>query len=528
MCSQAVEHALMALPNIVRVQISLATDQAIVEYSSYTEQDDTTGTTQQHGTDADAFFDTKQNDSDTEHEHPNGSVSDNKNMPETIVDTIESIGYTVEGDVRVLGTTTTTSSSTSTSATTSATTTLQENGNNNNNNGAMDDDDPQARWQSLQDRQERKVRARRNAFCGSLLGTVPILTLTMILPHLPDRFSIPFLQHHFELWGLGHNYTFQVQAVLLWILATPVQFIAGWEFYKMAWYGIASGRAGMDVLVAMGTTAAYGYATAGVFSQDDVAAHFFETAAVLISFVLAGKWMQAAAVRRTSQALTQLMQLQAKTAVKVTPVNSTDTTDAATGTSALKFNPLVDPYHEAEVPIQEVQAGDVVKIIRGVSIPADGRVIAGEISVDESMVTGESLPILKTPGSSVLGGTICVEGNQSDGKDSVGAAFVQVTGVGSSTALAQIVQLVQEAQTRSVPIQSFADQISAVFVPAVCVVSVLTFMTWYALCSANVVPAHWYQDQSEDAATFSLRFAIACLVISCPCALGLAAPTATM
>jgi Cu+-exporting ATPase len=239
--------------------------------------------------------------------------------------------------------------------------------------------------------------------------------------------------------------------------------------------------------------------------------------------------------------LTQLMQLQAKTAVKVTPVSSTsmDMDSGAGGTSAgtLKFNPLVDPYHEAVVPIQEVQAGDVVKIIRGASIPADGKVIAGEISVDESMVTGESLPILKTPGSSVLGGTICVEGNQDDydndndndkAKASVGAAFVQVTGVGSSTALAQIVQLVQEAQTRSVPIQSFADQISAVFVPAVCVVSVLTFMTWYALCSANVVPAHWYQDNSEDAATFSLRFAIACLVISCPCALGLAAPTATM
>jgi Cu+-exporting ATPase len=143
------------------------------------------------------------------------------------------------------------------------------------------------------------------------------------------------------------------------------------------------------------------YATAGVFSGDDVAAHFFETAAVLISFVLAGKWMQAAAVRKTSQALTQLMQLQAKTAVKVTPVNvdTNDTTGTGTDTSdtggTLKFNPLVDPYHEAVVPIQEVQAGDVVKIIRGASIPADGKVIAGEISVDESMVTGESLPILE-------------------------------------------------------------------------------------------------------------------------------------
>jgi Cu+-exporting ATPase len=497
MCSQAVQKALSVVPGIVQVQISLATDQAIVEFY-----------------------------------HNDNHDNNSNGMVETIQDTIESIGYTVEGNVRILTTTTNT-------ATTQNYINIDDNDDNNDidNIDNMDDDtldDTEARWQAVQDRQEQKVRGRQVAFLGSLCGTLPILTLTMILP----EHAVPLLHRHFELF----HHHLQVQAVLLWVFCTPVQFVAGWEFYKMAWYGIRSGRAGMDVLVALGTSAAYLYAVTAVLTGDDVAAHFFETAAVLISFVLAGKWMQALAVRRTSQALTQLMQLQAKTAVKVTPID-------AGMDNASKFNPLVDPFHEAVVPIQQVHAGDVVKIIRGASIPADGRVIAGEVSVDESMVTGESLPVFKCPGSTVLGGTICVESsgsiqnyssyqndstnsnsnnNSNNNSNDIGAAFVRVTGVGSSTALAQIVQLVQEAQSRSAPIQSFADQISAVFVPTVCVVSVVTFMTWYALCSAQVVPPHWYQDLGEDPFTFSLMFGIACLVISCPCALGLATPTAVM
>jgi Cu+-exporting ATPase len=215
------------------------------------------------------------------------------------------------------------------------------------------------------------------------------------------------------------------------------------------------------------------------------------------------------------------MELQSPTAVKITPVNVSD-----------KFNPLTDPFHEDVVDTNTVKVGDMVKVIRGASVPADGVIVAGDVSIDESMVTGESVPVLKTPGSTVLGGTICVEAGvitDVGGTKSVGAAFVEVTGVGSSTALAQIVQLVQQAQTRAVPIQSFADQVSAVFVPAVCTFSLLTYMVWYALCSSQVVPVSWYRDElGESAATFSLMFAIACLVISCPCALGLATPTAVM
>ena len=327
------------------------------------------------------------------------------------------------------------------------------------------------RWERYRQRQNDKVENRRCAFLWALAGTVPIIFLTMVLPHfVPDLFHhrhvrLPLLEKQFDL-----------EALILWILATPVQFLCGSEFYSMAWFGFRSGSAGMDVLVALGTTASYGYALSGAWNGDEHAAHFFETSAVLICFVLAGKWMQAAAVRRTSEALTQLMELQSPTAVKITPLQG----------PRQKFNPLRDAYREEIVDIHEILVGDTVKVIRGASIPADGRVLYGEISVDESMITGESIPILKTPGSLVLGGTICVESgvdasSEESGriqKDSVGAAFIEVSGVGASTALSQIIELVQHAQTQAVPIQTFADQVSAIFVPAVCTVSILTYLVW--------------------------------------------------
>ena len=372
-------------------------------------------------------------------------------------------------------------------------------------------DDIEERWQLLQNRQEKKVQGRRRAFFWSLLGTVPILIMTMLIPHN----AFPFLHRTIVLYP---HFTIEVEALLLWILATPVQFLSGWEFYRGAFFAVCiAGRAGMDVLIALGTTASYAYAVVGVLTGDSMAAHFFETSAVLICFVLGGKWMQALAVRRTSQALTQLLELQAKTAIQVTPI--------ADGSGSASFDPSRDPYREEVVPIQNIHAGDIVKVLQGTSIPVDGIVLLGEMSVDESMVTGEAMPVLKTLGASVLGGTVCVE-TGSDRGPSMGASFCQVTGVGAQTALAQIVQLVHDAQTRTVPIQTFADSISALFVPVVCSISVLTFLVWYALCSTHVVPSSWYADEKEDPMTFSILFAIACLVISCPCALGLSIPTA--
>jgi copper chaperone CopZ len=328
------------------------------------------------------------------------------------------------------------------------------------------------RWQLYRQRQTEKVESRRNAFLWASAMTLPLMALTMVVPYFaPNLFHdkhiiLPFLP----------NRSFELESLILWALATPVQFICGWEFYRMAWYGFWTGRAGMDLLVALGTTASYLYACYGVWTGDVHGAHFFETSAVLIAFVLAGKWMQAAAVRRTSDAITQLMQLQSPSAILVKPQNP----DA---TKLSVWNPLVDPYVEEIVPIQEVKVGDMVKVIRGAAIPVDGIVLYGDISVDESMMTGESSPVLKTNGSFVLGGTVCVESSlEEESKENanrVGAAFVQVTGVGSSSALAKIVQLVEQAQTRAVPIQSFADQVSAVFVPTVCAISLGTFIVWY-------------------------------------------------
>jgi Cu+-exporting ATPase len=448
-CSGTIEQAIRhELPHVCAVAISLATDTATVTWPASSHDDD---------------------------------------MTCRIKQAIEAVGYSVE-KVVVLN---------------------ESSPVNNNNNSTNDEEQPMStntfdemeeRWQQLQQRQTEKVQGRRNAFLWSLVGTVPILSLTMFLPHLR------ILQRPVHIW----HFAMPLEALILWMLATPVQFLSGWEFYKGAFFAIfVAGRAGMDVLIALGTTASYSYAVVGVLTEDTMAAHFFETSAVLICFVLGGKWMQAVAVRRTSQALTQLLELQAKTAIQVTPLSPTD-----------HFDPSRYPYRETVVPIQNIGAGDIVKVIQGTSIPADGIVLVGEMSVDESMVTGEAMPVLKFIGASVLGGTVCVEAG------SEGASFCQVTGVGAQTALAQIVQLVHDAQTRTVPIQTFADSISALFVPAVCSISVVTFLVWYALCSTHVVPSSWYEN--EDPMTFSILFAIACLVISCPCALGLATPTAVM
>jgi len=465
MCSQAIETVLGQLQGVAQASVNLSTDTVRVSWDP-----------QQHSIDE-------------------------------IKENIEDIGYEVEGVQYP-----------------NDNATNRDSHSNNNSDDTMAEpantivDD---RWQRHGQRQEKKVAKRRRAFIWSLVGAAPILLLTMVVNQLVPQEG--FLYHHISIAGRP----IEVEALILWLLTTPILFISGFEFHKMCYFNLRNGRAGMDVLVSVGTLSSYGYALLGVWTGDPMAAHFFETSAVLISFVLAGKWLQALAVRKTSEALTKLMELQSKTAIKVTPVANSNVTG---GGDDGKFNPLENPFTEAIVPIQEVAKGDIVKVIRGASIPADGRVVFGVMSVDESMVTGESMPILKSLDSVVLGGTICVDCNSDDddSNTAVGAAFVEVTGVGSTTFLAQIIELVQDAQTRSVPIQTVADSVSAVFVPTVCLTSLLTYMVWYALCESKVVPASWYEDLGEDPTTFSLMFGIACLVISCPCALGLATPTAVV
>lgn len=366
------------------------------------------------------------------------------------------------------------------------------------------------RLERLLEQQEKQVIAHKRAFLWSLLGACPIMLMTMVLPHLPHEGGLERILHTEITIG---NHKVMLEALVLWMLCTPIQFGSGWSFYRTSFFNLRQGVMGMDVLVALGTSASYGYAVWATF-VGTMEYHFFETSAVLISFVLLGKWLQRLAVRRTSQALTHLLALQPKTAIQVIPPAGSDRSS--------NWNPLEEPYEELVVPLQSIHEGDLVKILKGSSIPADGRVLFGEMSVDESMITGESIPVLKTKGSIVLGGTICAEAGQT-----AGAAFVEVTGVGAATALSQIVKLVQDAQNRQVPIQNLADSIAGVFVPTVVTISVLTYMAWYGAIQSGIVPLS-YLPEDESPATFSLLFGIACLVISCPCALGLATPTAVM
>jgi Cu+-exporting ATPase len=264
-------------------------------------------------------------------------------------------------------------------------------------------------------------------------------------------------------------------------LASVVQFSAGLTFYRGAWTSLRNRAANMDVLVAMGISAAYGYsvcALLGVFGPDGEV--FFETSAMLVTFIRFGKWLEARARGKAGQALRQLLALQADRACL-----------------------LVDDREE-EVPASRVKVGDRVVVRAGERVPVDGIVEAGASAVDESMVTGEALPVAKAPGDPVTGATV----------NASGRLVVRAVRVGEETVLAQIVRMVAAAQGDKAPIQRLADAVAGWFVPVVVVIAVLTFLAWYALAGATFL--------------FAFKLAIAVLVIACPCALGLATPTAIM
>lgn len=271
---------------------------------------------------------------------------------------------------------------------------------------------------------------------------------------------------------------------LMFVLATPVQFYVGWQYYVGAYKSLRNGSANMDVLIALGSSVAYLYSIAVTLAF--ISGHvYFETAAVIITLIRLGKFLEARAKGRTSEAIKKLMGLRAKTAR------------------------VVRSGLETEVPVDEVIVGDVVLVRPGERIPVDGVVIEGRSAVDESMLTGESLPVEKGPGEPVIGATI----------NKQGAFKFEATKVGKETALAQIIRLVEEAQGSKAPIQKLADQVSAMFVPIVLVIAAVTFLAWYF-----VVPEAW---GGGDFTTAMINM-VAVLVIACPCAMGLATPTAVM
>ncbi len=314
------------------------------------------------------------------------------------------------------------------------------------------------------EQREKEIKKLRITLIVSIILSSPLL-LAMILSLL--GVDVPFL----------HDAYFQL------IIATPVQFVIGFRFYKHAFYALRSKSANMDVLVSMGTSAAYFYSLYNVFFQPATMGGmkdlYFEASAIIITLILLGKYLEAGAKGKTSEAIKKLMGLQAKTAR------------------------VIRAGAETDIPIEEVEAGDIVVVRPGEKVPVDGRILEGDSSIDESMLTGESLPVEKKSGDNVIGATI----------NKFGTFKFEATRVGKDTALSQIVKMVEDAQGSKAPIQKIADQVSGIFVPVVIGIALVTFLIWY-IAGGDLTKA--------------ITSAVAVLVIACPCALGLATPTAIM
>ncbi len=286
------------------------------------------------------------------------------------------------------------------------------------------------------------------------------------------------------------------------LLAMPVLFWVGQHTYVAAWRSSIHGAPNMDALIAMGTGASFLTGIATFFAPIPT---YAGVAAMIMAFHLTGRYVEASAKGRASQAIRKLLELGAKTARILERMENGE-------------------WREREVPIDEVQPGDVMVVRPGEKIPTDGVVVEGESAVDESMATGESMPVNKHPGDEVIGATV----NQD------GLLKVQATRVGKDTFLAQVVRMVEEAQGTKVPIQAFADRVTAVFVPIVLAVALLTFLVWFLFPDALLPVAEWaagflpWVDPNLNTFTLALITTVSVLVIACPCALGLATPTALM
>ncbi|XP_020220328.1 copper-transporting ATPase RAN1 [Cajanus cajan] len=329
-------------------------------------------------------------------------------------------------------------------------------------------------------------------FISSLFLSIPLFFMRVVCPHIPLVYSLL----------LRRCGPFMMGDWLKWALVSVIQFVIGKRFYIAAGRALRNGSTNMDVLVAVGTTASYVYsvcallygALTGFWSPT-----YFETSAMLITFVLLGKYLECLAKGKTSDAIKKLVELAPATALLVVKDKG--------GKS----------IEEREIDSLLIQPGDTLKVLPGTKIPADGIVTWGSSYVNESMVTGESEPILKEVNASVIGGTINLHG----------ALHIQTTKVGSDTVLSQIISLVETAQMSKAPIQKFADYVASIFVPSVVSLALLTLLGWYIAGSVGAYPEEWLPENGNHF-VFALMFSISVVVIACPCALGLATPTAVM
>ncbi|EGG25005.1 hypothetical protein DFA_03251 [Cavenderia fasciculata] len=345
---------------------------------------------------------------------------------------------------------------------------------------------------------KREIQKWRNLFIFSIIFTLPIIILSMVL--VPS--GVMFLMEY-----VRPNVALPWESLIGIILATPVQFISGLTFYRASWAALKNLHGNMDLLVAVGSTCAYVYSVLAIIlkigNPEFDGMHFFETSASLITFIILGRWLENIAKGHTSSAIVKLMNLQSKESILVYTE-----TDEKTGAFTV--------VSEETIPSNLVQYGDVLKVVPGASVPTDGAVVHGLSTVDESMLTGESIPVTKKVGDVVTGGTVNLDG----------VIYVSASKVGSESTLSQIISLVQQAQTSKAPIQALADQISKVFVPLIISLGILTFIIWMSLGATNSYPEGWRNGNSPF--IFAFLAAISVIVIACPCALGLATPTAVM
>ncbi|KAK3226989.1 hypothetical protein Dsin_006851 [Dipteronia sinensis] len=332
------------------------------------------------------------------------------------------------------------------------------------------------------------------SYLWSLIFTIPVFLSSMVFMY------VPVIKHGLDTKVVN---MLTIGEIIRWVLSTPVQFIIGWRFYTGSYKALRHGSANMDVLIALGTNAAYFYSVYSVLraatSSDFMGTDFFETSSMLISFILLGKYLEVLAKGKTSEAIAKLMDLAPETATLL----SLDDEGNVTG--------------EEEIDSRLIQKNDVIKIVPGAKVASDGYVLWGQSHVNESMITGEARPVAKRKGDAVIGGTL----NEN------GVLHIKATRVGSESALSQIVRLVESAQMAKAPVQKFADRISKFFVPMVIMCSFSTWLAWFLAGELHGYPESWIPS-SMDSFQLALQFGISVMVIACPCALGLATPTAVM
>src|SRR6266498_2364350 len=326
---------------------------------------------------------------------------------------------------------------------------------------------------------EKELKKLKIHVAISIALTIPIVFLS--LPHmLPVQFG------HFLPMDFMHNSSY-----IMLVLATPLQFWVGWRFYKGFWDGIRARASNMDTLIAIGTSAAYLYSAAVTIAPDlfPFKSVYFETAAVIITLILIGRLLETRTKEKASDAVRKLLDLQPRTAKVLRPTNSPS-------------GQILE--EETEIPIEEIKEGDVLIVRPGESIPTDGIIVEGASTLDESAITGESIPVDKSNADEVIGATM----------NKTGLLKIKASKVGQDTVLSQIVKLVEEARTGKAQMQRMVDQVAKYFVPAILITAIGVGLGWNLIGSIGF--------------TYSLLAFVSVIIIACPCALGIATPAALM